>query len=83
MRARDGRLSGDEPGAAVEFFGTRQSGPVLALRTFLGRNTIAYRWVDASLAADLDDYLAGVGVTSDDLPVVDHPEFRAASCAPG
>ena len=67
------RLSGDDASAPIEVIGTEQSGPVLALRTFLGRNTIAYRWVDASLAADLDDYLAGVGVTRDDLPVVITP----------
>ena len=67
------RLSGDDANAPIEVIGTEQSGPALALRTFLGRNTIAYRWVDAELAADLDDYLAGVGVTRDDLPVVITP----------
>jgi thioredoxin reductase (NADPH) len=67
------RLSGERARAPIEVIGTEQSGPALALRTFLGRNTIAYHWVDADLVAGLDDYLGGVGVTRDDLPVVITP----------
>ena len=39
-------VSGAIPGAAIEIIGTSHSGPALALRTFLNRNTIAYQWVD-------------------------------------
>ena len=67
------RLSGEGASAPIEVIGTEQSGQALALRTFLSRNTIAYRWVDAGLVADLDGYLTGVGVTRDDLPVVITP----------
>jgi thioredoxin reductase (NADPH) len=71
---RERRVSGDVSSAAIEIIGTAQSAQTLALRTFLGRNTIAYRWVDADQADGLDDYLSGVGVTRHDLPVVITPD---------
>jgi thioredoxin reductase (NADPH) len=65
-------VSGVVPGAAVEVIGTSQSGPALALRTFLNRNTIAYQWVDVD-QPDAVDILGSVGATRDDLPVVITP----------
>ena len=56
-----------------EILTTARSAQTLALRTFLGRDTIAYRWVNADQADGLDDYLSGVGVTRYDLPVVITP----------
>jgi thioredoxin reductase (NADPH) len=83
MIARRGRrVAGDVSSAAIEIIGTAQSAQTLALRTFLGRNTIAYRWVDADQLAGLDDYLGGIGVTRADLPVVITPNrvlVRAAA----
>ena len=76
------RLIGGDASAPIEVIGAEQSAPALALRTFLGRNTIAYRWVDASQVADLDDYLGGVGVTRDDLPVVITPSSVLARARP-
>jgi thioredoxin reductase (NADPH) len=70
---RGRRVLGDVSSAAIEIIGTTQSAQTLALRTFLGRNTIAYRWVDADQVDGLDDYLSGVGVTRQDLPVVITP----------
>ena len=70
---RERRVSGDVSSAAIEIIGTAQSAQTLALRTFLGRNTIGYRWVDADQTDGLDDYLSGVGVTRRDLPVVITP----------
>jgi thioredoxin reductase (NADPH) len=67
------RVSTGAASAPIEVIGTEQSAPTLALRTFLGRNTIAYRWVDADRVAGLDGYLSAVGVTRDDLPVVITP----------
>ena len=66
-------VSGAIPGAAIEIIGTSQSGPALALRTFLNRNTIAYQWVDVDLADRAAGILGSVGATSDDLPVVITP----------
>jgi thioredoxin reductase (NADPH) len=71
---RERRVCGDVASAAIEIIGSAQSAQTLALRTFLGRNTIAYRWVDADQADRLDDYLSGVGVTRHDLPVVITPD---------
>lgn len=84
---RGRRVSGDVSSAAIEIIGTTQSAQTLALRTFLGRNTIAYRWVDADQVDNLDDYLSGVDVTRQDLPVVitsnrsrrERPADRASS----
>ncbi len=70
---RGRRVSGDVSSAAIEIIGTAQSAQTLALRTFLGRNTIAYRWIDADQVDGIDDYLSGVGVTRHDLPVVITP----------
>ncbi len=55
---RGRRVSDDVSSAAIEVIGTAQSAQTLALRTFLGRNTIAYRWVDADQVDGLDDYLS-------------------------
>jgi thioredoxin reductase (NADPH) len=66
-------VSGATPGAAVEIIGTSHSGPALALRTFLNRNTIAYQWVDADQADQADLILASTGATRGDLPVVITP----------
>jgi thioredoxin reductase (NADPH) len=65
-------VSGATPGAAIEIIGTGHSGPALALRTFLNRNTIAYQWVDAD-QADQAGTLASIGATAGDLPVVITP----------
>ena len=66
-------VSGAVPGAAVEIIGTSHSGPALALRTFLNRNTIAYQWVDVDQADQAARILGSVGATSGDLPVVITP----------
>jgi thioredoxin reductase (NADPH) len=66
-------VSGATPGAALEVIGASHSGPTLALRTFLNRNTIAYQWVDVDQADHGADTLASVGATNDDLPVVITP----------
>jgi thioredoxin reductase (NADPH) len=66
-------VSGATPGAAIEIIGTSHSGPALALRTFLNRNTIAYQWVDVDQADDAAAILGTVGATSADLPVVITP----------
>jgi thioredoxin reductase (NADPH) len=66
-------VSGATPGAAIEIIGTSRSGPALALRTFLNRNTIAYQWIDADQADQADLILASTGATSGDLPVVITP----------
>jgi thioredoxin reductase (NADPH) len=67
------RVSGVSPGAAVEIVGTWQSGPALALRTFLNRNTIAYHWVDVDQPDQDADVLRSVGATREDLPVAITP----------
>jgi thioredoxin reductase (NADPH) len=66
-------VSGAVPGAAIEIIGTSHSGPALALRTFLNRNTIAYQWVDVDQADRVAGILGSVGATRDDLPVVITP----------
>jgi thioredoxin reductase (NADPH) len=66
-------VSGAVPGAAVEVIGTSHSGPALALRTFLNRNTIAYEWVDVDQTDQAAVILGSVGATSGDLPVVITP----------
>jgi thioredoxin reductase (NADPH) len=66
-------VSGATPGAAVEIIGTSHSGPALALRTFLNRNTIAYQWIDADQTDQADLILASTGATRGDLPVVITP----------
>jgi thioredoxin reductase (NADPH) len=68
-------VSGAVPGAAIEIIGTSHSGPALALRTFLNRNTIAYEWIDVDVdqADRAADILGSVGATRDDLPVVITP----------
>src|SRR3984957_13249205 len=63
---RGWRVSGDVFNAAIEIIAPAPPAQTLALRTFRGRNTIAYRWVDADQVDDLDDYLSGVGVTRQD-----------------
>jgi thioredoxin reductase (NADPH) len=67
------RVSGAAPGPAIEIIGTGQSGAALALRTFLNRNTIAYRWVDVDQADVAADILLSVGATRADLPVAITP----------
>jgi thioredoxin reductase (NADPH) len=66
-------VSGAVPGAAVEIIGTSHSGPALALRTFLNRNTIAYTWVDVDQADQAAGILARIGAAGSDLPVVITP----------
>jgi thioredoxin reductase (NADPH) len=66
-------VSGATPGAAIEIIGTSHSGPALALRTFLNRNTIAYQWVDVDQADRAAGILASIGATGDELPVVITP----------
>jgi thioredoxin reductase (NADPH) len=66
-------VSGAVPGAAIEVIGTSHSGPTLALRTFLNRDTVAYQWVDVDQADQAADILGSAGATSDDLPVVITP----------
>jgi thioredoxin reductase (NADPH) len=66
-------VAGVVPGAAIEVIGTSHSGPALALRTFLNRNTIAYQWVDADQADKAAAILGSVGATRGDLPVVITP----------
>jgi thioredoxin reductase (NADPH) len=68
---RSRRASGSR--AAIEVIGAGQSGPVLALRTFLSRNNIAYQWVDVDQVDDAAEILRGAGVTRGDLPVVITP----------
>jgi thioredoxin reductase (NADPH) len=67
------RLSGVLGDALIEVIATGQSGPALALRTFLNRNTIAYRWVDIDQAEEAAEILGSVGAARDDLPVVITP----------
>ena len=59
--------------ATIEVIGTGQSGPALALRTFLNRNTIAHQWVDIDQADEPAKILASVGAARCDLPVVITP----------
>ena len=66
-------VSGAVSGAAVEIIGTSHSRPALLLRRFLNRNTVAYQWVDVDQVDDAAGILAGVGATSDDLPVAVTP----------
>lgn len=66
-------VSGAVPGAAIEIIGTSHSGPALALRTFLNRNTIAYQWVNVDQTDGAADILGSVGATRADLPVVVTP----------
>jgi thioredoxin reductase (NADPH) len=66
-------VSGAVPGAAIEIIGTSHSGPALALRTFLNRNTIAYTWIDVDQGNQAADMLASIGATVGDLPVVITP----------
>ena len=66
-------VSGAVPGAAIEIIGTSHSGPALALRTFLNRNTIAYQWVDVDQADQAAGILGSIGATMGDLPVVITP----------
>ena len=66
-------VSGAVPGAAIEIIGTSHSGPALALRTFLNRNTIAYQWVDVDQADQAAGILGSIGATRGDLPVVITP----------
>ncbi|AGZ43111.1 FAD-dependent oxidoreductase [Actinoplanes friuliensis] len=74
------RLADGATNAPIEIIGTAQSEPSLALRTFLGRNTIPYRWADAD--ADPGE-LASAGASRADLPVVVHPGGVLLSCTPG
>jgi thioredoxin reductase (NADPH) len=59
--------------ASVEIIGTEQSAQALALRSFLSRNTIAYRWVDLDQADDPQGLLGGIGASHDDLPIAVTP----------
>ena len=67
------RVSGEVSSAAIEIIGAGQSAEALALRTFLDRNTIGYRWVDVDREESPDDYLGDAGVTRQDLPVAITP----------
>ena len=67
------RVSGAVTDAAIEIIGTSHSGPALALRTFLNRNTIAYQWVDVDQPDQAAGILGSVGATMEDLPVVITP----------
>ena len=66
-------VSGAVPGAAIEIIGTSHSGPALALRTFLNRNTIAYQWVDVDQPDQAAGILGSIGATRGGLPVVITP----------
>ena len=60
--------------APIEVIGTEQSGPASGAADLpRAANTIAYRWVDAGLVADLDGYLGGGQRHPRDLPVVIAP----------
>ncbi len=66
------RVSGDLP-AVLEVIGTGQSAEALALRSFLSRNMIGYRWVDLDEADNPGDVLGGIGASRDDLPIAITP----------
>jgi thioredoxin reductase (NADPH) len=70
----------DSHDATIEVLGTSESEQALALRTFLNRNTVWYRWVDVDAEPD---ELATVGATRDDLPVVVTPVDVLRRCDPG
>jgi thioredoxin reductase (NADPH) len=75
------RLAG-AASAPFEVIGTDRSEAALALRTFLNRNTIPYRWVDADADGGPQE-LASAGATRADLPVVVHPGGVLLRCSPG
>ena len=75
------RLAGARD-APFEIIGTDRSEASLALRTFLNRNTIPYRWVDADADGGPDE-LASAGAGRADLPVVVHPGGVLLRCTPG
>ena len=66
------RLANGAADAPIEILGAPQSDQVLALRTFLNRNTIPYRFQDPD--ADPGEHLLRHGTTRDDLPVVVTPD---------
>ncbi|RJK98449.1 response regulator [Vallicoccus soli] len=75
--------SGDHEVTETKLVGHRLSGPSHALRDFLARNQVPYRWY----AADEPEggrLLAAAGLGPDDVPVVVTPDGRAlARPAPG
>ena len=52
------RVAESATNAPIAIVGTAQSDPALALRTFLARHTIPYRWFDVDAAADPAGLLA-------------------------
>jgi thioredoxin reductase (NADPH) len=67
------RVSQGASSAVVEVIGTGRSARALALRSFLSRNTIAYRWVDLDRVDSADDVLDDIGASRDDLPIAITP----------
>jgi thioredoxin reductase (NADPH) len=78
LRLADGGIS-----APIKIVGAGQSERALALRTFLNRNTIPYRWVDVETSADPDGLLAKIGIGRADLPAVLTPNAVLPQCTPG
>ena len=76
------RVAAAAADAVIEIIGTAQSGPALALRTFLNRNTIAYHWVDVGQPDEAADILGSAGATRDDLPVVITPTHVVMNADP-
>ena len=77
------RLADGGTSAPIKIVGAGQSERALALRTFLNRNTIPYRWLDVETAADADALLEHIGVERADLPVVLTPNAVLPRCTPG
>jgi thioredoxin reductase (NADPH) len=75
------RVSG-EAIAATEIIGTGQSAQALALRSFLSRNMIDYRWIDLDEADDPGRVLGGVPASRDDLPVAITPTRVLTQASP-
>lgn len=55
---------------SVQIIGSRYSPEAMALRTFASRNRLAHQWIDLEDAEDVEDFLASIGVTPGDTPVV-------------
>jgi thioredoxin reductase (NADPH) len=82
LSRRDELRTNDAAAGGVEILGYQASAAALAVRTFLARHRVAYRWIDAESAAG-HTLLHGIPLGAADLPAVLTPHEVIHHATPG
>jgi thioredoxin reductase (NADPH) len=70
LLARRESLKSGEGALAIRIVGSRYSSEAMSLRSFAEHSHLAHTWIDVEDAADLDSFLAPMGLQAQDIPAV-------------